>query len=157
MNGIEWVIDAHGCSAEALRRPEALRELFRQIVDALQLRPVGETQWHQFPNTGGITGLCLLAESHIACHTFPEFGSLCLNVFCCVPRQPWDFEKALAARFGATSVRVRTVDRPYGRLKGQRWRQYLTKRIFRARVGRNDPACSDVPKLRCENRIPLVE
>jgi hypothetical protein len=35
-------------------------------------------------------------------------------VFCCVPREPWDFEKALGARFGAISVRVRTVTRSYG-------------------------------------------
>jgi len=114
MSGIEWVVDAHGCAAETLRRPEAVRKLFEQIIEALQLRPVGNTQWHQFPNTGGITGLCLLAESHLACHTFPEFGSLCLNVFCCVPRERWEFEKALAATFGATSVSVRTVTRSYG-------------------------------------------
>jgi S-adenosylmethionine decarboxylase len=114
MNGIEWVVDAHGCSAESLRNPELLRELFERIILGLRLRPVGETQWHQFPNAGGITGLCLLAESHLACHTFPEFGSLCLNLFCCVPREEWDFERVLTSTFGATSVTVRTVARPYG-------------------------------------------
>ncbi|HYM78467.1 MAG TPA: S-adenosylmethionine decarboxylase [Candidatus Dormibacteraeota bacterium] len=114
MSGIEWVVDAHGCSAEALSSPALLRELFERIVSSLQLRPVGAAQWHQFPNTGGITGLCLLAESHLACHTFPEFGSLCLNLFCCVPREPWDFEPALRAMFGATSVTVRTMTRSYG-------------------------------------------
>lgn len=114
MNGIEWVVDAHGCAAESLRNPELLRELFDQIISALRLRPIGETHWHQFPNTGGITGLCLLAESHLACHTFPEFGSLCLNLFCCVPRDAWDFKGALASAFSATSVTVRTVTRTYG-------------------------------------------
>ncbi len=113
MNGIEWVVDAHGCSAEALSNPALLCELFDRIVSGLQLRPVAPTQWHQFPNTGGLTGLCLLAESHLACHTFPEFGSLCLNLFCCVPRQPWNFEATLAAMFGATSVTVRTMTRSY--------------------------------------------
>lgn len=113
MSGIEWVVDAHGCSAEALSNPALLQQLFEQIVSGLQLRPVGPTQWHQFPNTGGLTGLCLLAESHLACHTFPEFGSLCLNLFCCVPRQPWNFEATLAAMFGATSVTVRTMTRSY--------------------------------------------
>jgi S-adenosylmethionine decarboxylase len=113
MSGIEWVVDAQGCAAEALRRPEALHDLFEQIIKALKLRPVGKTQWHQFPKTGGITGLCLLTESHLACHTFPEFGSLCLNVFCCVPREPWDFEKALASTFGAKFISVRTLIRPY--------------------------------------------
>lgn len=114
MNGIEWVVDAHGCAAGSLRNLDLLRELFQRIISGLRLRPIGETQWHQFPNTGGITGLCLLAESHLACHTFPEFGSLCLNLFCCVPREAWDFERALATAFGATSVTVRTVSRPYG-------------------------------------------
>jgi S-adenosylmethionine decarboxylase len=118
MSGIEWVVDAHGCSAELLRSPELLRELFERIISGLRLRPVGETQWHQFPNAGGITGLCLLAESHLVCHTFPEFGSLCLNLFCCVPREEWDFEGALTSAFGATSVTVQTVNRPYGLVEG---------------------------------------
>ena len=114
MSGIEWVVDAHECSAEALSSPALLRELFERIVSDLQLRPVEPAHWHQFPNTGGITGLCLLAESHLACHTFPEFGSLCLNLFCCVPREPWEFEPALRAMFGATSMTVRTITRSYG-------------------------------------------
>src|ERR1700752_3053841 len=100
MVGVEWIVDAQGCSSELLRDLDRLRLLFREIVSALQLRPLGETRWHQFPNAGGITGLCLLAESHLACHTFPEFGSLCLNVFCCRPRADWDFEGALKSEFG---------------------------------------------------------
>jgi S-adenosylmethionine decarboxylase len=113
MSGIEWVVDAHGCSAESLRSIDLLRELFQQIILDLQLRPVGETQWHEFPDAGGFTGLCMLAESHLACHTFPEFGSLCLNLFCCVPREEWDFEGELKSALSATSVLVRTITRPY--------------------------------------------
>ncbi len=110
---MEWVVDAQGCAAKSLRSLEILRELFGRIILGLRLRPVGETQWHQFPNTGGITGFCLLAESHLACHTFPEFGSLCLNLFCCVPRDGWDFETVLAELFGAATVNVRIVTRTY--------------------------------------------
>ena len=113
MSGIEWVVDAHGCSPDALSSPALLRELFDRIILNLRLRPVGETRWHQFPNTGGITGLCLLAESHLACHTFPEFGSLCLNLFCCMPRESWNFEETIPAMFGATSVSVRMMTRSY--------------------------------------------
>jgi len=114
MNGIEWIVDARGCSPAMLRDVEHLQRLFEKIISALQLRPIGETQWHQFPNSAGITGLCLLSESHLACHTFPEFGSLCLNLFCCVPRERWAFETELSAAFGATSVSVRAVERLYG-------------------------------------------
>lgn len=113
MSGIEWVVDAYGCSADSLSSPALLSELFERIISSMRLRPVGPTQWHQFPNTGGITGLCLLAESHLACHTFPEFGSLCLNLFCCVHREPWEFEPALISMFGAASVTIRTMTRSY--------------------------------------------
>jgi S-adenosylmethionine decarboxylase len=113
MNGIEWIVEAHGCSPRSLSDLNSLRALFNAIVSDLELRPVGETLWHQFPQTGGITGLCLLAESHLTCHTFPEFQSLCLNLFCCVPREEWDFEVRLREMFGASSVTIRCVLRPY--------------------------------------------
>lgn len=113
MNGIEWIVEAHRCAPDRLRDLPALQDLFARIVRDLELKPVGDTRWHQFPQTGGITGLCLLAESHLTCHTFPEFGSLCLNLFCCVPREVWDFESALKDMFGAESVSVRRVVRPY--------------------------------------------
>jgi S-adenosylmethionine decarboxylase len=113
MNGTEWIVDARGCSAESLRDLPRLRGLFAQIVADLGLRTIGETHWHQFAGGGGITGLCLLSESHLTCHTFPEFGSLCLNLFCCVPRRRWDFEMELSARFLATSISVTCVEREY--------------------------------------------
>jgi len=114
MNGIEWIVEAHGCSPASLADLTLLRSLFQQIIIDLKLRPVGETQWHQFPQTGGVTGLCLLAESHLAVHTFPEFSSLCLNLFCCVPRAEWDFNARLCQSFDATFVFVRTLMRSYG-------------------------------------------
>ena len=113
MSGVEWVVDALGCSAESLQNVDLLRALFHKIVSEMDLRTVGKTHWHRFPCTGGRTGLCLLSESHLACHTFPEYGSLCLNLFCCVPRPEWDFEKHLAGMFSATSVQVRRIVREY--------------------------------------------
>jgi S-adenosylmethionine decarboxylase len=113
MSGCEWIVEAHGCDAAALSDLDRLKRFFERLIGGMQLHPVGDAQWHQFPQTGGVTGLSLLKESHIACHTFPEFGSLCLNVFCCRPRPEWDFEPELAREFGADAVCVRRVERPY--------------------------------------------
>ena len=87
--------------------------MFADVAGALALRPVGDPLWHQFPDTGGVTGLWLLAESHLACHTFPEYQSICLNVFCCQPRAEWDFTGYLRRTLGAETVNVRRMERPY--------------------------------------------
>jgi S-adenosylmethionine/arginine decarboxylase-like enzyme len=39
------------------------------------------------------TGLVLFAESHLAVHSFPEHGSLTLNLFCCRPGE-WNFRES---------------------------------------------------------------
>jgi S-adenosylmethionine decarboxylase len=114
--GVEWIVDAEGCDAASLRSLDVMRRLFDELISELDLRTIGETHWHQFPVTGGITGLSLLAESHLAVHTFPEFNSLCLNLFCCVPRKTWDFESHLKNLLSAQSVHVRQLQREYGRL-----------------------------------------
>ena len=113
MSGVEWVVEAYGCEPDALRDPHALGALVDELVGTLALRPVAPAQWHQFPGPAGITGLVLLAESHLALHTFPEHGSLCLNLFCCVPRAEWDWAAGLARHVGAASVRVRRLAREY--------------------------------------------
>lgn len=114
MTGLEWLVEAYGCEARALADPSRLRRLLSRMIEDLDLHPVGEPVWHQFPAPGGITGLCLLAESHWTCHTYPEHGSLTLNLFCCRPRPAWEFERNLAEEFGAVEVRVRRLERQYG-------------------------------------------
>jgi S-adenosylmethionine decarboxylase len=116
MLGVEWVVEAMGCDPGALTDPSRLAALLEQLTRELPLHPVGEPLWHRFPGAGGITGLCLLAESHFACHTYPEHGSLTINLFCCKPRPEFDFRGYLEKAFGARMVRVRKLERPYGRL-----------------------------------------
>lgn len=114
MSGCEWVVEAHGCDPALLRSRARLECVFDRLILELDLHPVEPPVWHQFPDPGGLTGMALLAESHLTCHSFPEHGSLCLNLFCCRPRPRWDFEGELARLLCAESVTVRHLTRTYG-------------------------------------------
>lgn len=109
--GTEWVVDANGCNAESLADIERLKSLFARIVLDLDLHVLGEISWHKFPGPGGITGLALLSESHLACHTYPEFGAATFNLYCCRNRTSWPWEAMLKDILGATEVNVRTFER----------------------------------------------
>jgi S-adenosylmethionine decarboxylase len=114
VRGDEWVVEAFGCDARRLADRATLAALLDRMVNELVLRPVGAGQWHVFPAPGGVTGMLLLAESHLTVHTFPEHRSLCLNLFCCTPRPAWPFAERLAEAVGAGRVSVRHLARDYG-------------------------------------------
>ena len=62
--------------------PIALRKLCLGAVRDAALQPVGEL-FHTFPAPGGVTGVVLLAESHLAVHTWPELNAVTLDVYVC--------------------------------------------------------------------------
>jgi len=110
--GAEWLVDAHGCDPARLRSREALAAVFERVVAELGLHAAAEAQWRVFPGAGGVTGLLLLTESHLACHTFPERGFAAFNLYCCRPREAWPWRERLAEALGATRVEV--LHRPRG-------------------------------------------
>ncbi len=109
--GHEWVVDAFGCDPDALRSIPRLQALADAIVAELQLRPVAAPLWHQFSGPAGVTGVVVLSESHLTCHTFPEQGYAALNLYCCRPRAPWPWEARLRDALGAREVRVTELQR----------------------------------------------
>ncbi len=109
--GREWIVDASGCSRERLRSLESVRAVCERAVRELELRVVGQPLWRQFPEPGGVTGLYLLSESHLACHTWPELGLATFNLFSCRRRGDWPWEDRLREMLGAESVSVRIAER----------------------------------------------
>jgi S-adenosylmethionine decarboxylase len=109
--GFEWIVDAADCKADALRDVEKLRGVFAAIISDLQLKTIGEGVWHKFPGEGGVTGLVMLTESHLACHTYPEHQSATFNLYCCRERPEWGWEENLSEMLGAGQVTVKVVER----------------------------------------------
>jgi len=90
MQGLHLTADLRGCARTqvALTDLDALRRLCLDAVTGAGLLPVGEL-FHRFPpapgaiGPSGITGVVLLAESHLAVHTWPEIASVTLDAYVC--------------------------------------------------------------------------
>ena len=88
MQGLHLTGDLFGCSCTAATFTDldALSTLCRQATLDARLTIVDE-KWHAFPDwngqPGGITGTILLAESHLAIHTWPESRGVTLDVYVC--------------------------------------------------------------------------
>jgi S-adenosylmethionine decarboxylase len=108
--GVEWLVEAAGCDADALRDEVRLKGLFDAAIYDLGLRSVGAV-WHKFPGEGGVTGMVALTESHLACHTYPEYGTATFNLYCCRERPEWDWDGNLKRALAATVVTVTRFER----------------------------------------------
>ena len=109
--GTEWLIEALDANENALRDVDALRAVFDRIVSELGLKTIGMGQWHKFAGEGGVTGLIMLTESHLACHTYPEYKTATFNLYCCRTRPTWNWEKNLMEMLGAKTVNVQAIER----------------------------------------------
>lgn len=89
MQGLHLTADLSGCKKNLglMIDVESLRATCLKLVKASGLTTVNEV-FHAFPGadqeeTGGITGTVLLAESHLALHTWPELQAVTLDVYVC--------------------------------------------------------------------------
>lgn len=83
MDGIHLLGEWYGCPADnpALTQAAALRETCMAAVNAAGLTIVGDRFFQFEPQ--GVTGTVLLAESHVAIHTWPEAGFVTVDVYVC--------------------------------------------------------------------------
>ena len=87
MHGLHLIADLQGCRGDiALDDGDALRALCLGAIARAGLRAVGSL-FHPFVGEDGqaqgVTGVVLLAEPHLAVHTWPELGSVTADVYVC--------------------------------------------------------------------------
>ncbi|MDM7923816.1 MAG: S-adenosylmethionine decarboxylase [Pyrinomonadaceae bacterium] len=108
--GTEWLIEAAGCEADRLREEAVLRTVLDRVMADLGLISIGSV-WHKFPGEGGVTGLIALTESHLACHTYPEYRTATFNLYCCRTRPEWPWEEQLKELLSAETVTITRIER----------------------------------------------
>jgi S-adenosylmethionine decarboxylase len=61
---------------------------------------------HRFTPYGGVSGVAILAESHMSIHTWPEEGCAALDIFLCGDCDPNRVVPVVQRQFGAVNTRV---------------------------------------------------
>jgi S-adenosylmethionine decarboxylase len=62
--------------------------------------------FHHFSPNGGVSGVLVLAESHISIHTWPERDYAAIDIFMCGACNPYDAIAAIKAAFRPQSVQL---------------------------------------------------
>ena len=101
------VVSGNGLDDEGL-----IETAFRRCVDECGATLL-HLHTHKF-SPQGVSGVAILAESHISVHTWPEIGYGAFDVFMCGDSQPWNAVAVLEEIFDTGDVRVREILRGDG-------------------------------------------
>jgi len=100
--GVHLIVDLHG--AERLDDIDHIEATLRRCVSAAQATLLHIHLHHFQPS--GVSGVAVLAESHISIHTWPEAGYAALDVFMCGSANPDACIPVLREAFSAKRVGV---------------------------------------------------
>lgn len=105
------VVDGQGLDDEV-----RIQQAFRDCVTACGATLL-HIHTHKF-SPQGVSGVAVLAESHISVHTWPEIGYGAFDVFMCGDAQPWHAVHVLKSAFATGDVRVKELRRGLGLVEG---------------------------------------
>ncbi len=108
--GVHLLADFHGVDAARLKDGAALETMLRSAAHGAGAH-ILYSHLHGFGEGAGVTGVVLLAESHISIHTWPEYGFAAVDIFMCGSAQPRLALAIIEAELQAHSFELRTVER----------------------------------------------
>lgn len=108
--GAHLLADMHGIDADKLRDAATLEQLLRHSAQAAGAQ-ILFSHFHSFGANQGITGVVLLAESHITIHTWPEYGFAATDIFMCGQSQPQRALELIRQTLQPASCEIQTIRR----------------------------------------------
>lgn len=109
--GTHLVVDAWNVPQEILNDSEQIRQALLKAISAGEATLI-DLCVHQF-SPYGVTATATLAESHIAIHTWPEYGYFAADLFFCGAGKPVVAMKILQQELQASQVKVQQIDRGF--------------------------------------------
>jgi len=87
--GEHLIIDGYGCNPEKLSDKNKVGQVIQEIILETKMNKLSEIQCYEVEGTigtkdsGGITGMCIVKESHISIHTFTNRQYVSIDIFTC--------------------------------------------------------------------------
>jgi len=98
------------CDSQILNSVDAIK-MFMQEASAISKAHIVQSVFHLF-NPHGVSGVVVIAESHFAIHTWPEYGYAAVDLFTCGEQvNPWKAFEHLEKCLKATKVIIMEVKR----------------------------------------------
>jgi S-adenosylmethionine decarboxylase len=110
--GCHLIADLHGCSG--LDDEELIRTALASAAAAAGATLL-DLRLHAFGPGQGVTGVALLAESHMSIHSWPEHDYAAIDIFMCGRRNDLDAAlRCIATALKAQRVSTTSLARGYG-------------------------------------------
>ncbi|MGJ8640466.1 MAG: adenosylmethionine decarboxylase [Opitutaceae bacterium] len=108
--GRHVLLELNGCEHRMLTDAETLEQTLVSAAEAAGAHVV-ETVFHQF-SPHGLSGVVVIAESHITVHTWPEYGYAAVDVFTCgAPEMADQICQIISTQFKAESTSTQALNR----------------------------------------------
>jgi len=106
--GIHLIAEFWG--AKIIENPKEIKKILISAAKKGKNTPLNVDIYRFSPQ--GITGVVLLAESHIALHSWPEFNYLAIDIFTCGPKAfPYKSLEYLKKKFKPKKVEIKEIKR----------------------------------------------
>ncbi len=114
--GRHILAEVYGCEPATLNSVDLVQKVMVQAAIEAGAE-VREVAFHKF-SPQGVSGVVVISESHLAIHTWPEYGYAAVDVFTCGDNvNPWDAFDYIVEAFKAKNVSVSEVKRGFLNLK----------------------------------------
>ena len=101
--GMHLLVDLWGASN--LTDPATIDHALRKAAEAAGAT-ILHSHFHHFGPDGGVSGVLVLAESHISIHTWPERDFAAIDIFMCGACDPYQSLPVLKDAFQAASMKL---------------------------------------------------
>ncbi len=108
--GRHLLAELSDCNAAILNHQEELQRIMLEAARNSGATVVDSVFHHYNPQ--GLSGIVVIAESHISIHTWPEYGYAAVDCFTCGSSvNPWKALEYLKEKLGSRAVQVKDLNR----------------------------------------------